>query len=173
MNGPLEKFLNLYRLCLSHRAGEGGERASREGAWGAHPEGQPTHGEGQGGSRRRLRSRGEVRGTSTWRSTSRWVGFSHSLTFHLQMALDTVLLWQSFHYAMCYSTLLCHSDKPFIYDVLLTTLTSSCSICRWDQDIVFRHQSRDEPEVQQRFINDPTRNDFHLRFMNKYIQWLF
>eukprot|EP01083_Nonionella_stella_P012021 34124_1 len=41
---------------------------------------------------------------------------------------------------------------------------------RWDDDVVFRNQARDEPKVENRFINDPTRNDFHRKFMTKYIQ---
>lgn len=40
---------------------------------------------------------------------------------------------------------------------------------RWDDDVVFRNQARDEPKKQKRFINDTIRNDFHRRFLNKYI----
>ena len=32
---------------------------------------------------------------------------------------------------------------------------------RWDDDIVFRNQARDEPELKKRFINDTVRSDFH------------
>lgn len=41
--------------------------------------------------------------------------------------------------------------------------------CRWDDDVVFKNQARTEPEVKKRFINDPTRNDFHKKFLEKYI----
>ncbi|CAH0481723.1 unnamed protein product [Peronospora belbahrii] len=41
---------------------------------------------------------------------------------------------------------------------------------RWNDDVVFKNQSRSEPEVKKRFINDTIRNDFHRRFLNKYIQ---
>jgi len=41
---------------------------------------------------------------------------------------------------------------------------------RWYDDVVFKHQSRSEPVKKQRFINDTTRNDFHRKFMNKYIK---
>lgn len=41
---------------------------------------------------------------------------------------------------------------------------------RWNDDVVFKNQSRNEPEVKRRFINDTIRNDFHRRFLNKYIQ---
>ena len=41
---------------------------------------------------------------------------------------------------------------------------------RWDDDVVFRNQSRDEPKVGKRFINDTIRSDFHKRFLNKYIK---
>eukprot|EP00735_Rhodelphis_limneticus_P006718 TRINITY_DN1914_c0_g1::TRINITY_DN1914_c0_g1_i1::g.23114::m.23114 TRINITY_DN1914_c0_g1::TRINITY_DN1914_c0_g1_i1::g.23114 ORF type:complete len:221 (+),score=29.94,sp/Q0VFP5/CWC15_XENTR/48.28/3e-42,Cwf_Cwc_15/PF04889.7/1.7e-67 TRINITY_DN1914_c0_g1_i1:101-763(+) len=41
---------------------------------------------------------------------------------------------------------------------------------RWDDDVVFRNQARGEPEDKKRFINDPLRNDFHKRFLSKYIK---
>lgn len=41
---------------------------------------------------------------------------------------------------------------------------------RWNDDVVFKNQSRNEPELKKRFINDTIRNDFHRRFLHKYIQ---
>mmetsp|Transcript_63508 Transcript_63508/g.149498 ORF Transcript_63508/g.149498 Transcript_63508/m.149498 type:complete len:224 (-) Transcript_63508:188-859(-) len=41
---------------------------------------------------------------------------------------------------------------------------------RWDDDVVFRNQARTEPETKKRFINDTTRNDFHKKFMSKYVK---
>ncbi|KAI9913931.1 hypothetical protein PsorP6_005342 [Peronosclerospora sorghi] len=41
---------------------------------------------------------------------------------------------------------------------------------RWNDDVVFKNQSRNELQVKKRFINDTIRNDFHRRFLNKYIQ---
>lgn len=41
---------------------------------------------------------------------------------------------------------------------------------RWDDDVVFRNQTRGEPKVQKRFINDTIRNDFHRRFLHRYIR---
>lgn len=41
---------------------------------------------------------------------------------------------------------------------------------RWNDDVVFKNQSRNEPELKKRFINDTIRNDFHRRFLSKYIQ---
>ena len=41
---------------------------------------------------------------------------------------------------------------------------------RWDDDVVFRNQTRGEPKVQKRFINDTIRNDFHRRFLSRYIK---
>eukprot|EP00798_Chlamydomonas_sp_ICE-L_P009986 gene9986-7867_t len=41
---------------------------------------------------------------------------------------------------------------------------------RWDDDVVFKHQSRGEPKKNKRFINDTIRNDFHTRFLNKYVR---
>lgn len=41
---------------------------------------------------------------------------------------------------------------------------------RWDDDVVFRNQERGEPKLQKRFVNDTIRNDFHRRFLNRYIK---
>merc|ERR1712107_197600 len=42
---------------------------------------------------------------------------------------------------------------------------------RWDDDVVFKNCSRAEPDArEQTFINDSLRNDFHKRFMDKYIK---
>lgn len=41
---------------------------------------------------------------------------------------------------------------------------------RWNDDVVFRNQAKGEPAEQKRFINDTVRNDFHKRFMNKFIK---
>eukprot|EP00937_MAST-01D_sp_MAST-1D-sp2_P002568 g2568.t1 len=41
---------------------------------------------------------------------------------------------------------------------------------KWNHDVVFKNQARDEPEVKKRFVNDTIRNDFHRRFLSKYIQ---
>eukprot|EP00245_Coleochaete_scutata_P006133 TRINITY_DN20298_c0_g1_i1.p1 TRINITY_DN20298_c0_g1~~TRINITY_DN20298_c0_g1_i1.p1 ORF type:complete len:230 (-),score=74.71 TRINITY_DN20298_c0_g1_i1:618-1307(-) len=41
---------------------------------------------------------------------------------------------------------------------------------RWDDDVVFRNQARAEQKVAKRFINDTIRNDFHRKFLNKYMK---
>jgi protein CWC15 len=41
---------------------------------------------------------------------------------------------------------------------------------KWNDDVVFRNQARDEPEVKKRFINDTIRNDFHRMFLKKYMR---
>jgi protein CWC15 len=41
---------------------------------------------------------------------------------------------------------------------------------KWNDDVVFRNQAKGEPAVQKRFINDTIRNDFHKRFLNKFIR---
>ena len=41
---------------------------------------------------------------------------------------------------------------------------------KWNHDVVFKNQARDEPETKRRFVNDTIRNDFHRRFLSKYIQ---
>ena len=41
---------------------------------------------------------------------------------------------------------------------------------RWDDDVVFRNQERGERKAQKRFVNDTIRNDFHRRFLNRYVK---
>ena len=41
---------------------------------------------------------------------------------------------------------------------------------RWDDDVVFKNQAREPAKEARRFINDTVRNDFHRRFLNKYIK---
>lgn len=41
---------------------------------------------------------------------------------------------------------------------------------RWNDDVVFRNQAKGEPEPKKRFINDTVRNDFHKRFLNKFVR---
>ncbi|KAG6503757.1 hypothetical protein ZIOFF_036081 [Zingiber officinale] len=46
--------------------------------------------------------------------------------------------------------------------------TIRCS--RWDDDVVFKNQSRGETKAPKRFINDTIRNDFHRKFLHKYMK---
>jgi protein CWC15 len=41
---------------------------------------------------------------------------------------------------------------------------------KWNDDVVFKNQARSEPEVRKRFVNDTIRNDFHRRFLVKYMR---
>ncbi|CAN0875306.1 Spliceosome-associated protein CWC15 homolog [Linum grandiflorum] len=41
---------------------------------------------------------------------------------------------------------------------------------RWDDDVVFKNQTRGENKTPKRFINDTIRNDFHRRFLHKYMK---
>lgn len=42
---------------------------------------------------------------------------------------------------------------------------------RWNEDVVFRNQAKGEPERDpKRFINDTIRNDFHKRFLDKFMR---
>ncbi|CAD7703808.1 unnamed protein product [Ostreobium quekettii] len=41
---------------------------------------------------------------------------------------------------------------------------------RWDDDVVFKNQTRGEPKAQKRFINDTVRSDFHQKFLQRYIR---
>lgn len=40
---------------------------------------------------------------------------------------------------------------------------------RWYEETVFRNQTKTEPKVKKRFINDTVRSDFHKNFLKKYI----
>ncbi|CAN0461910.1 unnamed protein product, partial [Ectocarpus fasciculatus] len=41
---------------------------------------------------------------------------------------------------------------------------------QWNDDVVFRNQSRSEPELKKRFVNDTIRSDFHRSFLKKYVR---
>ena len=41
---------------------------------------------------------------------------------------------------------------------------------KWNDDVVFKNQARSEPELRKRFVNDTIRNDFHRRFLTKYMK---
>jgi protein CWC15 len=41
---------------------------------------------------------------------------------------------------------------------------------RWDDDVVFKNQARREAKPGVRFINDTIRNDFHRRFLKRYVR---
>eukprot|EP01028_Stygiella_incarcerata_P002947 TRINITY_DN1562_c0_g1_i5.p1 TRINITY_DN1562_c0_g1~~TRINITY_DN1562_c0_g1_i5.p1 ORF type:complete len:260 (-),score=91.35 TRINITY_DN1562_c0_g1_i5:195-974(-) len=40
---------------------------------------------------------------------------------------------------------------------------------RWDEDIIFRNQARKEEAPKKRYVNDVIRNDFHRKFLERYI----
>ena len=48
--------------------------------------------------------------------------------------------------------------------------SSSVMRKKWYEETVFKNQSRGEPVQQKRFINDTVRNDFHLRFMHRFLK---
>ncbi|KAF9626721.1 hypothetical protein IFM89_038895 [Coptis chinensis] len=41
---------------------------------------------------------------------------------------------------------------------------------RWDEDVVFKNQTRGETKATKRFINDTIRSDFHRKFLHKYMK---
>jgi protein CWC15 len=52
-----------------------------------------------------------------------------------------------------------------------TTSDNSFSLKRkWNDDVIFKNQARDEPKTKKRFINDTIRNDFHRKFLDKYMK---
>ncbi|XP_058105653.1 uncharacterized protein LOC131249104 [Magnolia sinica] len=53
---------------------------------------------------------------------------------------------------------------------LLNNPTSFNVKRRWDDDVVFKNQTRGETKAPKRFINDTIRNDFHRKFLQKYMK---
>ncbi|CAN4102585.1 unnamed protein product [Withania somnifera] len=53
---------------------------------------------------------------------------------------------------------------------LLNQPTSSSVKRRWDDHVVFKNQALGELKVAKRFINDTIRNDFHRKFLQKYMK---
>ncbi|KAK7330759.1 hypothetical protein VNO77_24958 [Canavalia gladiata] len=53
---------------------------------------------------------------------------------------------------------------------LLNNPTSFNVKRRWDDDVVFKNQARGETKAAKRFINDTIRNDFHRKFLHKYMK---
>lgn len=57
-----------------------------------------------------------------------------------------------------------NADRPNVYCSLAHTSL------RWYDDTVFKNQARGEVKQQKRFINDTIRNDFHKKFLQRYIK---
>ncbi|KAL1556151.1 protein CWC15 A-like [Salvia divinorum] len=53
---------------------------------------------------------------------------------------------------------------------LLNNQTSFSVKRRWDDDVVFKNQTRGETKTPKRFINDTIRSDFHRKFLHKYMK---
>ncbi|XP_042005159.1 protein CWC15 homolog A-like [Salvia splendens] len=53
---------------------------------------------------------------------------------------------------------------------LLNNPTSFSVKRRWDDDVVFKNQTRGETKTPKRFINDTIRSDFHRKFLHKYMK---
>jgi protein CWC15 len=64
------------------------------------------------------------------------------------------------------------SGNPLLKEKYSDTAKSDMRIKRrWDDDVVFKNCSRAEPDQKEAtFINDSLRNEFHKRFMDKYIK---
>ena len=41
---------------------------------------------------------------------------------------------------------------------------------KWTEETVFQNQSIYEQEKNQKYVNDPVRNPYHLQFLEKYIK---
>ena len=56
------------------------------------------------------------------------------------------------------------------WEVVMSLQRRRLTFTRWYDDVVFKNQTKDEPKPVKRFINDTTRNDFHKKFLNKYVK---
>jgi protein CWC15 len=65
-----------------------------------------------------------------------------------------------------------NTDTASVVSGMTNTTTSGGRLKRrWNDDIVFRNQAKSEPQQHtKRFINDTVRNDFHKRFLNKFMR---
>ena len=60
----------------------------------------------------------------------------------------------------------------WLYELLeVDTKNYSFLFYRWDDDVVFKNQARGEMKAPKRFINDTIRNDFHRKFLHRYMKW--
>lgn len=59
------------------------------------------------------------------------------------------------------------SSNPLIRDNAATDFNIKK---RWYDDTVFKNQAKGEVKVAKRFINDTIRNDFHKKFLDKYVK---
>lgn len=61
-----------------------------------------------------------------------------------------------------------------IFNFYACPVLMHCFLCiywlRWDDDVVFKNQARGETKTPKRFINDTIRNDFHRKFLQKYMK---
>ncbi|KAI8001400.1 hypothetical protein LOK49_LG09G00453 [Camellia lanceoleosa] len=55
------------------------------------------------------------------------------------------------------------------FPMVLHFLRLACEF-GWDDDVVFKNQARGEFKAPKRFINDTIRNDFHQKFLHKYMK---
>ncbi len=70
------------------------------------------------------------------------------------------------------------TDNPLLGNLLdddtasVATATTNASVAvkrRWNDDVLFKNQARGSRKPEQRFVNDTVRNDFHRRFLRRYI----
>ena len=64
------------------------------------------------------------------------------------------------------------TSNPLLVGLVPGTEHAQSAVVRkkWYEETVFKNQSRGEPEQKKRFVNDTVRNDFHLRFLHRYLK---
>ena len=60
--------------------------------------------------------------------------------------------------------------QAVVYSVICVAKCSNEALLVCVTDVVFRNQAKGEPKPTKRFINDTIRNDFHKRFLDKFMR---
>lgn len=91
--------------------------------------------------------------SDTWKRKFTWT-WIHRRPTHIQVGASFILFFFFYYLFWCPSCLM-----------------SKINLFRWDDDVVFKNQARGESKTPKRFINDTIRNDFHRKFLHKYMKW--
>ena len=79
-------------------------------------------------------------------------------------------VWSLLH-TLTFTHIHTHTHTHTQGNPLLAGGSGSAQIKRkWNDDVVFKNQSRGETEKKKRFINDTIRNDFHKAFLSRYMK---
>jgi hypothetical protein len=87
-----------------------------------------------------------------------------------QCLVQSVVLWNGWQERQQQDQEMKVKESELVRGNPLLNPTSFTVKRRWDDDVVFKNQARGELKTAKRFINDTIRNDFHRKFLNKYMK---